>query len=357
MLGNERNVLLFLCVGDLRCVWCARAISASVGSYALSLQVLLVLDGSFGIVEHLGEEVPLGLLDGLRFLEFIQRLLSILMRGCLLSTLFSFCGVQCIVDLPVDLFSLHIHKLAIDIAAQVVVLNAFPLVAISLASIESAANLFRRELTVLTHRVDTNDILNLMSCEGLRFDLGPVALVSHILSLRIVSKNLLFAVLLFLLVLALQLFLLRQLFFNIDCVSHAIVVRLNHKARVILQTNCEVGAELWHLEEVDARLTDYFLHEHMGQVFLLDFFALFINLVSEDVKGEAAALGEDLVDEELVLSVGVGEMDLLLAAILNVCLVIVSVSDGFLRRDKLANVDSGSVAVSLQVVRQLLHVV
>ena len=208
MLGNERNVLLLLLIGDLRCVWCARAISTSVGSYALSLQVLLVRDGSFRIVEHLGEEVPLGLLDGLRFLEFVQRLLSILMRGCLLSTLLSFCGVQCIVDLPVDLFSLHIHKLAIDVSAQVIVLNSFPLVAISLACIEGLADLFRSELTVLAHRVDANNVLNLMSCKGLRFDLGPVALVSHILSFRIISKNLLFAVILFLLVLALLLFLL-----------------------------------------------------------------------------------------------------------------------------------------------------
>ena len=108
---------------------------------------------------------------------------------------------------------------------------------------------------------------------------------------------------------------------------------------------------------MDARFTDYFLHEHVGQVFLLDFFAFFVNLVSEDVEGEAIALGQDLVDEELVLSVGVGEMDLLLAAILNVCLVIISVCDGFLRRNKLANVDSRSVAVSLQVVCQLLQVV
>ena len=135
MLGNERNVLFFLLIGDLGCVWRARAISTGVGSHALSLQVLLVLHGAFGIVEHLGQEVPLGLLDGLRLLEFIQRLLSILMRGCLFSALFSFCEVQCIVDLPVDLLSLHIHKLAIDVTAQVVVLNAFPLVTISLACV------------------------------------------------------------------------------------------------------------------------------------------------------------------------------------------------------------------------------
>ena len=69
---------------------------------------------------------------------------------------------------------------------------------------------------------------------------------------------------------------------------------------------------------MDARLTDYFLHEHIRQVFLLDFFAIFIDLVGKYVKGEAVALGEDLVDKELVLSVGVGEMNLLLAAVLNV---------------------------------------
>ena len=54
----------------------------------------------------------------------------------------------------------------------------------------------------------------------------------------------------------------------------------------------------------------------MGQVNLLDFFAIFINLVGEDIKGEAVALGEDLVDKELVLGVDVTEMDLLLAAVL-----------------------------------------
>ena len=296
VLGNERNILFLLLLSDLRRIWSACTIGTSVGPDSLTLQVLLVLDRALRIVKHLGQEVPFGFFDSLRLLEFVHGLLSILMRGCFLSTFLSLGCVQRIVDLPVDLLSLHVLELTVDISAQVIVLDALPLVTISLHSVEGQANLIRRELTVLTHRVDTNHILNLLGRKGLWLDLGPIARVPFINSIWVISDQLLYAVILGLFVFLLCLFLLHQFIFDSHRISHAVVVRLNEKARVIFQTNCQVGAELWHLEEVDARLADYFFDQHMVEVFLLDNFTVFICVFVEYVEGQAVALGEDLID-------------------------------------------------------------
>ena len=207
VLRDERDVLFFWLLCDLGCVRGARAISTSVGSYALSFQVLLVLDGTLRIVEHLGQEVPFGLLDGLRLLKFVQRLLSFLMSCSFLSTLLGLRLVKCIVDLPVDLLSMHVYQFAIYVPAQIIVLDALPLVAILFHSVKGASNFLFRELAVLTHSVDAHNVLNFLRREGLRLDLRPIALVSHIRSIWVVRSSL-STVLLILFVLALRLFLL-----------------------------------------------------------------------------------------------------------------------------------------------------
>ena len=175
---------------DLRRIGSASAVrcTACVSSYALTLKVLLELDGSLRIVEHLCEEVPLSLLDSLRFLEFIHGFLTLLVSSRLLSSLLCLGNVQSLIGLFVSLFEGHAVKPTVDISAQIIVLDALPLIPELLDRIKSATDLLWGELTVLAHRVDADDVLNLGRGEGLRFDLLPIALISHILSFGIISQ-------------------------------------------------------------------------------------------------------------------------------------------------------------------------
>ena len=190
VLRDQRRVLFFLLLGDLRCIGSASAVgrAACVGPGALTLKVLLELDGALRVVEHLGEEVPLSLLDSLRLLELIHGLLTLLVGSCLLGSLLRLGDVQSLVRLLVGLLEGHAVEPSVDVSAQVVVLDAFPLIPKLLHRVESAAYLLWGELTVLPHRVDADHILDLGRGEGLWLDLGPVALVSHVLGLRVIGQ-------------------------------------------------------------------------------------------------------------------------------------------------------------------------
>ena len=157
--------------------------------------------------------------------------------------------------------------------------------------------------------------------------------------------------------LALELVLLDHALTAANSVADTVVIALLEKARVVLQPDGQIGAKLRHLEEVDARLTHHLLHQNVVKIFLLDDLSLLVCLVVEHVEGEAVTLGQDLVDEEFVLGVGMAEMDLLLTININMCLVIIRISDRFLRRNKLANIYRRCIRISLEIIRQLLQVV
>lgn len=190
VLRNQRRVLFFVFISDLRRVRGAGAVSASVCSDTFAFHVLLMLNSSLRIVEHLGQEVPLGLLDSLRLLELIHRFLAFLVSSCFLSTFLSLSGIKSIVYLPIDLLTLHVLQLAINISAQVLVLDTLPLATVLLASVKSTADLLFSELTVLSHRVEAHDVLNFLGREGLWFDIWPVSFVSHVLCIRVIGFEL-----------------------------------------------------------------------------------------------------------------------------------------------------------------------
>ena len=108
---------------------------------------------------------------------------------------------------------------------------------------------------------------------------------------------------------------------------------------------------------MNSGLSDNLLDENVRQIIGLDNIAFFVNLILEDIKGQTTTLVEDLIDQELMLRVGVREVDLLFSTILDVSLIIVTIVDCLLRCDQFADVDSGRASVLLQVIRQLLQVV
>ena len=130
--------------------------------------------------------------------------------------------------------------------------------------------------------------------------------------------------------LSFQLFLLDKTLTATDRICNAIVVTLFKEARVVFQPNGQIGAELGHLEEVNARLTYDLFDQNMVTVFLLDNLAFFVCLIIEDVKSETVSLGQDLIDQEFVLWVRMAEIDLLFTIDIDMCLVIISITDRFL---------------------------
>ena len=189
-LRNQWGVLFFVSFSDLRRIGSACAVSctACVGSNALTLKVLLELDSALGIVEHLSEEVPFGFLDSLRFLVLVHWLLTFLVGSCLLCTLLCLSDIQSLICLLVSLLEWHALQPSLDILAQVLIFDSLPLVSKFLNRFESTTNLFLSKLTVLAHRVDADDVLNLGRSEGLWLDNRPVSLIFHILSVWVIRK-------------------------------------------------------------------------------------------------------------------------------------------------------------------------
>jgi len=136
-----------------------------------------------------------------------------------------------------------------------------------------------------------------------------------------------------------------------------VIVGINEEARVVLEADGQVGTEAGHFEEVDTGFAHDFLNQDVVKFVFLNRVALLVELVLEDVEGEAASLGKDLFDDELVLFVGVRKVDDLVASIVDVRDVVVLIGDFLLGGDELADVDSRGVCVLLQVVRQILKVV
>lgn len=101
---------------------------------------------------------------------------------------------------------------------------------------------------------------------------------------------------LFLFVLALELLLLLLAILATQRVRNSIVVCFHGQTGFIIKADGQIRTELGYLEEMDARLAYHLIYEHMVQVILLNHFTLFIYLIVEDIKGEAIAFGENLVN-------------------------------------------------------------
>ena len=307
---------------------------------------------TFRVVEHLGEEVPLGLLDSLRLLELVHGLLAFLLGGRFLGAFLGLSNIKGLVGLLVELFSLHILKFAVDIVCEVLFLNALPLVAVSLCRVEGETDLILRELAVLAERVQTHHVLHLLRRERLRLDLGPDTFVAHVL--LIVGLAFFFAVLFLLLVLFLELLLLLETVLAVESVPDSVVVRINEQARVVLEADGQVRTKARHFEEVDTWLSNDLLDEDVLEVLALDRVPLLVHLVLEDVEGETTLFVKNLVHKELVLFVCMGEVDDFLRGVVDVGLIIIVVRDRLLRGHELADIDGRRTRVFLEVIGQVL---
>ena len=136
-----------------------------------------------------------------------------------------------------------------------------------------------------------------------------------------------------------------------------VIVGLNREARVVLEADGQIAAETRHFVEVDTRLTHDLFNEDMVEFLRLNRLASFINLVLEDVEGQTIALAEHLIDQELVLLVGVGETNDFLTSFIDMSLIVVTVFDELLWCHELTNVHSRGFRELLEVVRQVLQVV
>lgn len=165
------------------------------------------------------------LFNGLSFLELIHRFLTFLLSCRLFSSLLCSCNVESLIRFFVDTLSVHIVHLALNVFAQVLLFDALPLVAVKLCRVQSVLDLFLSELSVLAHRVQAHNILNLLRSEGLGFDLRPVSIVSGVL--LIVGFALFFAVLFLFCMLLLLLFLLFQSVLHAKGISDSVVVSVH----------------------------------------------------------------------------------------------------------------------------------
>ena len=186
----------------------------------------LVLHGALRIVEHLGEQVPLVLLQLQVPLHLVHRLsLALLELDRLLGFLFGLGRVQRLVVLAIVALGLHVVELTINVPRQVLFLNSFPLVAIQANRVEGVTDLLRRELAILPQGVQTDHILHFGGSVRLGLDLRPIARI--VLVGLLICETFVLALLLLLEVLLLGFLLGGTIFTALECVLHTIVVGLN----------------------------------------------------------------------------------------------------------------------------------
>lgn len=156
---------------------------------------------------------------------------------------------------------------------------------------------------------------------------------------------------------ALALFLILHAVAAVQGILDTVIVGLNREARVVLEADGQIAAETRHFVEVDTRLAHDLFNEDMVEFLRLNRLASFINLVLEDVEGQTIALAEHLIDQELVLLVGVRETNDFLTSFIDMSLIVVTVFDGLLWCHELTNVHSRGFRELLELVRQVLQVV
>ena len=139
--------------------------------------------------------------------KLLEGFLAFLDSGGLLGTSLSLSSIEGFVDFLEQLFSVHIVNLTIDIGAEILRFNTLPFVLVVLSAVEGELDLLLGELAVLAHRVQTNDILNLLGLIRLDLNFGPTTLIPGIL-LSIIL--LFFSLFLLLLVVQLGSFLLKD---------------------------------------------------------------------------------------------------------------------------------------------------
>ena len=258
-------------------------------------------------------------------------------------------------DFLEELFSIHVIQLTINICAEVFVLDALPLVSVILGALESECNLLWSELTVLAHSIQADNKLQFFGLVRLSFDIRPVAVVPRIFMTIGLNVFLSLPLLIFMIELCNLLF--SDSVSAAESVTNSLVVCLNRQARVVLHSDCHVGAQSRHLEEVHTRLTHDFLDQDVIKLVRFDWLSFIIQLVIEDVKCEAASLGQHLVDQERVLLIRMREVNDFITFIIDMRLVIVSFLDGLFGAHQFANVDCRSICKPLEVICQLLQVV
>lgn len=193
----------------------------------------------------------------------------------------------------------------------------------------------------MSESVQADDVLDLLSSEGLRLDLGPVAIISDVLS--VIRFAVLFALFLFFIVLSLLLILLFLELPAPKSTGDSVIVGLLKEAGVVLEANSHVRTEARYLKVMNAGLTHDLLDENMLKVFTLNGVTFFVDLVLEDVKSEATSLRKSLFYEELVLAISVRKVDDFLSLIVYMRLVVVILFDRLLARNQLADVHSRGV--------------
>ena len=193
----------------------------------------------------------------------------------------------------------------------------------------------------MSQSIQADNVLYLLGGEGLRFDLGPVAIISDVLS--VIGFAIFFPLFLFFIVLFLLLIL---LFFQLSTPQSAgdpVIVRLLKEAGVVLEANSHVRAEARHFEIMNTRLTHDLLNQDMFKIFSRNGVTFIVELVLEHVKGKAAPLRKSLVNEELLTGIGMRKVDDFFSLSVDVRLVVVVLFDWLLTRNQLANVHSRGV--------------
>ena len=326
---DERSVDFSRLITNSRLAWCTSSItiSTSASSSALLLRSLGMQCSSFRVVEHLGEQIPLGLLHSLVLLEFIKRLSTFLLCGSFLSSLLHLSNIKSLIGLLVSLFSLGVGHFLGNIGLQIVVLDSLPFFTVGFGGLKSKFDLISSEFTVLTESVDAENVGDFLSSERLRDNLWTdIWLVDIFLT---VGFSFVLEVLLLIVPLLLFFLLFLDFSFNSLSISKCSVISFLIEARVILKSNSKVTSKSWHLVEVDSGLSNNFLDKNVLKIFIDNWLTLVIGSWSivEHIKSESFGLFEDFVDKEIVLRVGMGEMDDLLTRVIDVGSVIIVVGD------------------------------
>lgn len=342
----------------------------------IAFQFSLVSNSALRIVERFSHRVKASFLGSISFSFLSHGLLTFGDLGGFLFDVGKCLLVKSIVRLFVLAVVVHGGHLSGDVGLQVFALCLLPTVSIFLDGAQGEQLLLLREFAVLAHRVEARNELNLAGLERLALDRFPFLLVG--LESLAISFGLSLKLGLRLLVLGAVFILLAADLLNLDHVCNTSIVSFLEEAGLVLKLDSHVGTESGHLEEMNLGFANDLTDADKLWHFLIGFKLKLRNnvaLIIEFLFGlglftlsqgllllkyficNALVRLENLINEELVLGVGVAEVDVVGGGLVQMSFVVVVFLDCFEWLHHFADVHGSCLRAHLQVVVQQLQLV
>jgi len=326
---------------------------------------LILLNEKFGSARNL-------LLFGLKIAQLFISLDVFALLESLFNLLLHLFDKDGVILILISHIEAHEFELSVTVESKVVTLFLFPRFLEALDGLEGESLLLVGELSVLTHRVQTNNILFFDSLEGGVFNSFPGTLFLGLVLLTSSGLLLTDLVLLFL-VSNLLLFLLLVSLSHIEVVGNGGLECVVMEATFIDERNGNVGTQAGYLLELHALLADDLVNVdvvfegvqdvvclclHDGLTVLIKLRLIFFanTLISEDLVGDSGRVVNG-IDHELVIGSSMREFDDLLSLLVHVILIVGVIVDWLLGENQLSKVSSSGLGVFAELVDKTLQVV